>query len=440
MMTRLSVKEEGSLPTNNFFKMALPGSTRQGLGAGLLALLCLLVLAGLAGCDQKASETEVGQAPTEVGVVTLHPESVMLTTELSGRTTASLVADVRPQVDGIVRERLFREGSEVKAGDILYRIDPSTYQAAYDSAVAALQQAQAALPSSESKAKRYAELIRHKAISSQDYEDAKATYEGDKAAVAAAKADIETARINLDHTVIRAPISGRVEKSDLTPGTLVTANQSSALTTIRRLDPINVDVTQSSSSFLDLRQAIAAGRISTAGSTVSVQLKLENGTIYPQAGTLEFSEANVDESTGTYTVRAEFPNPDRLLLPGMYVRAIVQDGVVDNCFLVPQRAVTRNTKGEPVALFVGKDGKVEQRVLSVSRNIGNSWLVDSGLNDGDQIIVQGSQYVGAGQAVVTKEMVVVDATGEVIEKPAAEAKDAPVAPSDGSVDPAAQES
>lgn len=377
-------------------------------------MLCLLLLTGIAGCKEKDSKAETPPpAPTEVGVITLHPQSVELTTELPGRTTASLMADVRPQVDGIIQERLFTEGSEVKAGDVLYRIDPSSYEAAYASAMAALQEAEAALPSAKSKAVRYSGLIQHKAVSTQDYEDAKSTYQRDLAAVASAKAQVLTARINLDHTKIKAPISGKVGKSALTPGALVTANQSRALTTIRSLDPINVDVTQSSTSLLNMHQAIASGRVSSAGGRVSVKLKLENGSIYPLKGTLEFSEANVNESTGTYTLRAEFANPDRLLLPGMYVRAIVIEGVVDNCFLVPQRAVSRNTKGDPVAWFVNKDGKVEERQLQVEQNIGNSWLVETGLKDGDQVIVQGSQFVSAGQQVRTRQLVIEEATGEV---------------------------
>jgi membrane fusion protein (multidrug efflux system) len=379
----------------------------------LAACLCLLVLAVLPGCDEKTSQAQVPAAPVEVGVVTLHRQSVVLTTELPGRTSASLVAEVRPQVDGIIRERLFREGSEVKAGDVLYRIDPATYQAAYDNAVAALQQAQAALPSSESKAKRYAELIRHGAISKQDYEDAKATFEEDRAAVAAATAAVETARINLGYTAIKAPISGRIDKSALTPGALVTANQATALTTIRSLDPVNVDLTQSSNSFLDLRQAIASGRMTTLGPKIGVRLKLENGTLYPLEGTLEFAEANVDQGMGTYTLRAEFPNPDRLLLPGMYVRAIVKQGVVDDCFLVPQRAVSRNTKGEPVVLLVDQNDTVRERILAVRQNVGNSWLVDTGLEDGDRVVVKGSQFVSVGQKVAPTAMVVDDATGEL---------------------------
>lgn len=406
------VKEESDLSHLAISNLFSPTALRRAGAGALLPLACLLALFALAGCGEKASEAKVKAAPVEVGVVVMHPQDVPLTTELPGRTTSSLVADVRPQVAGIVRERLFREGGEVKEGDVLYRIDPSTYQAEYNSAVAALKKAEAALPSSASKAKRYSELIRHKAISNQDYEDAKAVYEADLAAVASARAEVENARINLDHTEIKAPISGRIEKSELTPGALVTANQSSALTTIRQMDPINVDVTQSSSSYLTVRQAIASGRISV-GTTMTVQLKLENGTIYPYPGKLEFSEAKVDESTGTYTLRAEFPNPERLLLPGMYVRAIVSDGTVNGCFLAPQRAVGRNTKGEPVGLFVDKDGKVTQRVLSVRKSIGHDWLVDAGLSDGDRLIVEGSQFVRPGQVVTAKEMVLDVETGEV---------------------------
>ncbi|WP_419785653.1 efflux RND transporter periplasmic adaptor subunit [Pseudodesulfovibrio sp.] len=412
MTPLLGVKEESALLNNEISKTSRISPSRRNPAAGLLALACLLVLFALSGCGEKASEAKAKPTPVEVGVIVMHPQSVPLTTELPGRTTSATVAVVRPQVDGIVLERLFREGSEVNAGDVLYRIDPAPYRAAYNSALAALKKAEASLPSSASKAKRYSELIQHKAISNQDYEDAKSVYESDLAAVASARAEVQTAKINLDYTDIKAPISGRIEKSELTPGALVTANQSSALTTIRQMDPINVDLTQSSSSYLTVRQAIAAGRI-TVGPTMTVQLKLENGTIYPYPGKLEFSEAKVDEGTGTYTLRAEFPNPDRLLLPGMYVRAIVSDGLVNNCYLVPQRAVSRNTKGEPIALTVEKDGKVAQRVLSVRKSIGNSWLVDGGLSDGDKIIVDGSQFVRPGQPVNTKEMTVDDATGEV---------------------------
>ena len=394
----------------------------------VLTLVCLLFVAALAGCEDKSSQARPAPGPVEVGVITLHPQSVPLSTELPGRTTASLVAEVRPQVDGIIRERLFREGSEVQAGEVLYRVVPSTYQAEYSNALAALKRAQAALPSSENKAKRYAELIGQDAISRQDYQDAQAVYEADLAAVAAAQAALDSAQISLDYTEIKAPISGRIEMSDLTPGALVTANQSAPLTTIRQLDPINVDLTQSSTTMLNLRQAIASGVISVEGKALTVKLKLENGTIYPYEGTVEFSGAKVDESTGTYTLRAEFPNPDLLLLPGMYVRAIIQDGIYQNCFLVPQRAVSRTPKGEPVAMFVNKDGKVEQRILKVRRSYGHSWLVGSGLNDGDRVVVQGTQFIRNGQTVKVKNMLVDDATGKLKLVQTPETPQAPAAP------------
>jgi membrane fusion protein (multidrug efflux system) len=409
MKSLSSVKEESALQILSIYSRFATGR----IAYVPLLLLSLLVLGGLAGCEDKTPKASANRAPVEVGVEVLHPQSVPLTTELPGRTTASLVAEVRPQVDGILRERLFREGSEVQAGEVLYRVAPSTYKAEYSNALAALKKAQASLPSSQSKAKRYAELIDQGAISEQDYQDAKAVYESDLAAIASAKAALESAKISLDYTEIRAPISGRVEMSDLTPGALVTANQSAPLTTIRQLDPINVDLTQSSTTMLNLHQAIASGAITVEGKTMTVKLKLENGTIYPYEGTVEFSGAKVDESTGTYTLRAEFPNPDRLLLPGMYVRAIIEDGVYQNGYLVPQLAVGRTPKGEPTALFVDKDNKVQQRILKVRGSHGNSWLVGSGLKDGDRLVVQGSQSVHPGQVVTVKEMVVDDATGEI---------------------------
>lgn len=383
------------------------------IGAFLALAACLLLLIGVSGCGEQKAEAPKAQPPREVSAVTLHPQSVVLTAELPGRTTASLVAVVRPQVAGIILERLFREGGEVTAGDVLYRIDPATYQAAYDNAMAALQKAEAAVPSSRNKAQRYKELFRGNALSSQDYEDAAATLAADEAAVASAKAAVQTARINLNYTKITAPISGQIDKSSLTPGALVTANQERALTTIRKIDPINVDVIQSSANLLDFRQALASGRIKGIGSKVSVKLKLENGTIYSHTGTLEFAEANVDEAMGTYTLRAEFPNPERLLLPGMYVRAVVEEGVVDNSYLIPQRALTRNAKGEATGMFVDATGKVEERILPVERNIGNFWLVESGVNDGDRIIVEGSQWVHNGQEVTVKDVIIDNATGEI---------------------------
>ncbi len=349
-------------------------------------------------------------------MVTLHPQSVAITAELPGRTTASLVAEVRPQVGGLVQERLFQEGSEVKQGDGLYRIDPAPYQAAYDSAAADLQKAEASVPSAQAKVERYQGLIKQNAVSKQDLDDAIATLAQARADVASGKAALETARINLDYTTIRAPISGRIDTSTLTPGALVTASQDTALTTIRTLDPINVDVTQSSTNLLNLRQAIAAGKIRITGDNVSVRLKLENGTLYPLTGQLEFSESSVSEATGTYTIRAVFPNPDRLLLPGMYVRALVEEGVAPNSFLVPQRAVSRNTKGEATALFVDAEGKIATRVLDVGQSVGNNWLVNGSVQDGERIVVEGSQFVRSGQAVDAVEVIIDDTTGEVRER------------------------
>ena len=384
---------------------------RSALLPSTLALLLALV-----GCDGREAGQPQGpgaQGRPQVGVVTVRPQSVAITAEMPGRTTASLVAEVRPQVGGIITSRLFEEGSEVKAGDALYQIDPASYQAAYDSAVASQQKAEAAVPSAQSKVERYQGLIKQNAVSKQDYDDAVASLAQAKADVAAAKADVDTARINLDYTRITAPIGGRIDKSTLTPGALVTASQDTALTTIRTLDPINVDVTQSSTNLLNLRQAIREGRIKISGDRVQVRLELDNGETYAHPGTLEFTSAYVDTTTGTYGVRAQFPNPDRLLLPGMYVRAVIEEGVAPDSFLVPQRGVTRNSKGEPVALVVNADNKVEQRVLAVSRSVGNNWLVDDGITDGDRVIVEGSQFARPGQDVTPVDVVVDESTGEV---------------------------
>ncbi|CAH1661181.1 multidrug efflux pump membrane fusion lipoprotein AcrA [Chelatococcus asaccharovorans] len=386
---------------------------RLAVGGKLCASLVIAWM--LAACDPQSGAGPATPPPAraQVGVVTVRPQSVAITAEMPGRTTASLVAEVRPQVSGIIKSRLFEEGSEVKAGNPLYQIDPASYQATYDSSTASLQKAEAGVPSAQAKVERYQGLIRQNAISKQDLDDAVASLAQARADVASAKAAVETARINLDYTRITAPIGGRVDKSTLTPGALVTASQDTALTTIRTLDPINVDVTQSSTNLLNLRQAIAAGRIKISGDTVKVRLRLDNGETYPHPGTLEFTSAYVDQTTGTYGVRARFPNPDRLLLPGMYVRALIEEGVAPDSFLVPQRGVTRNTKGEPVALVVNADNKVEQRVLTVSRSVGNSWLVDTGIKDGDRVIVEGSQFARPGQDVTPVDVVVDDTTGEV---------------------------
>lgn len=349
-------------------------------------------------------------------MVTLHPQSVTITAELPGRIVASQEAEVRPQITGIIQKRLFEEGREVAERAPLYQIDPAPYQAAYDSAVATWQKAEAAVPSAKAKLERYQELVKQNAVSKQDLDDAKAALGQARADVATAKANVETARINLDYTTIKAPIGGRTDKSSLTPGALVTASQTVVLTTIRTLDPVYVDVTQSSTNLLNLRQAIDEGRIKLSGPDVSVKLKLENGTIYPLSGKLEFAEANVNTATGTFTVRATFPNPKRVLLPGMYVRAIVEEGVAPNSFLVPQRAVTRNTKGEATAMFLGRDDKIEERVLTTGRSVGHNWLVTGGVKDGDRVIVEGTQLVRAGQLAAGAEVTIDETTGEVRER------------------------
>ncbi len=375
-------------------------------------LALLLLAAAAAGCNSEKAAAPPPQQ-TQVSVVVLHPQPVAITAELPGRVAANLVAEVRPQVGGIIKSRLFKEGSEVKAGDLLYEIEPAPYQAAYDSAVAAQQKAEAAAVNARLRAERYRELLQRNAASQQDTDDATATLAQARADVAAAKASVETARINLDFTKVTAPIGGRVDRSTLTPGALVTANQAVALTTIRQLEPINVDVIQSSTNLLNFRQAVAEGRLKLSGGNVAVKLKLDTGADYPQAGKIEFAESTIDVTTGTFTVRAEFPNPDRLLLPGMFVRAVVEEGIAPNSFLLPQRAVTRNPKGEATAKFVQADGKVEQRVLTTRRSIGNNWLVDTGVKDGERVIVEGGQLVRPGQTVTANEVSVDEATGEL---------------------------
>ncbi len=379
-----------------------------------------IVVILLAGCNQQPAAQNGGRTvKSEVSAMTLHPQSVAITADLPGRVSANLVAEVRPQVGGIIRSRNFKEGSEVKEGDVLYEIDPSSYQASYDSAVAALQKAEGAVPNAQAKLDRYAGLSAQSAVSQQNFDDAKSTLVQAQADVASAKAALETARINLDYTKIRAPISGRVDASTVTVGALVTAEQTTALTTIRQLDPINVDVTQSSTNLLRFRRAVEEGRLKTSGENVSVRLTLEDGTQYKESGTLEFAEAAVAETVGTLNVRASFPNPERVLLPGMYVRATIQEGVAENSFLVPQRAVTRNTKGEPIAFFVSADGKIQQRVLTVQRSIGNSWLVGKGVEEGDRVVVEGIQRVRDGQEVNVALVTVDDASGNLEQASAA---------------------
>ncbi len=378
-----------------------------------LAAPALALLLGAAACRDRHPADGAAAAPaTPVSVIALHRQSVPLSTELAGRVVASLESEVRPQISGVVRERLFVEGSDVQAGQPLYRIDPAPYQAAYDSAKAALQRAEAAVPTALARADRNAILTRAQAMSKQEYETSVETLAQARASVAVERAALETARINLAYTTIRAPISGRIDKSSLTPGALVTESQGTALTTIRLIDPINVDLTESSANLLNLRQAIDAGRVSPSGGKVRVRLRLENGASYPLEGTLQFSESSVNAATGTVTLRAVFPNPQRLLLPGMYARAVLETGAVRDAFLVPQRAIGRNPRGEATALFV-RDGKVVEQVLEGAREHGNDLIVERGVHDGDQVIVEGSLAVRDGDAVKASLVAIDPATGRV---------------------------
>jgi membrane fusion protein (multidrug efflux system) len=310
------------------------------------------------------------------------------------------ISDVRPQVSGIILKRLFVEGSEVKAGQVLYEIDPKSYQAAYDNARAALASAVANAVTKVAEAKRYASLLKVNAIAVQTYDDARAAADQAKAAVEQAKANLETAKINLGYTKVTAPISGRIGISTVTPGALVTADQSTSLTTIQTLDPIYVDIPQSSAQLLQLEQAVSQGKLNPVQKmSANVDLVLPDGSNYPQKGKLQFADVTVDPNTGSVTLRAIFPNPDRVLLPGMFVETKVAEGVDPHAILAPQQGVARNPKGQPTALVVGKDNKVEMRILTVGRAIGNDWLVHSGLKAGDRLIVEGLQKVKPGQVV-----------------------------------------
>lgn len=356
----------------------------------------------LAACDgQNAGAPTGAGSEQEVGVVTLRGQSVTLSSELTGRVNATMTSDVRPQVDGIIKQRLFTEGAEVKAGQVLYQIDPASYQASYDQAAAQLKNAQATVQSTRLKSQRYAALVKENGVSQQDADDAKAAYLAAVASVAQYQAALETARINLAYTQVRAPISGRIGISSVTPGALVTASQTDALATIRALDPIYVDLTQSSAQLLKLRRQQAALQ---RGAVTPVAIKLEDGTSYAHAGKLALTEVAVDEATGSVTLRAVFPNPEHELLPGMYVHATVDNGVDPKAILAPQQGITRNAKGEATALVVDEQNNVAQRTVSAERVVGSNWLIGSGLNEGDRLIVEGTSKVTIGAAVKPVEV------------------------------------
>lgn len=332
-------------------------------------------------------------APT-VGVYEVKPQSLVVNAELAGRTAAYRIAEVRPQVSGIIIERSFHEGGNVETGQSLYQIDPATYQANYASALAILARDEAALNTARLKAERYADLVKIKAVSQEAYDDADAILKQARATVAMSKAALQTAQISLDYTKVRAPIAGRIGRSTITQGALVTSNQTTALATIRQLDPIYVDVTQSSAELLRLKRILDSG--SPENLSTTVELILEDGSLYAHKGELKFSEVTVDESTGSVTLRALFPNPQQQLLPGMYVRARVQESIHQQAILVPQQAVSRDAKGNASALLLNTDNQVEMRALNVVRAVGNQWLIGSGLAAGDRVIIDGLQKVRPG--------------------------------------------
>ncbi|KPW52702.1 hypothetical protein ALO95_200187 [Pseudomonas syringae pv. antirrhini] len=349
----------------------------------------LALLTVLSGCDKK-TDPAPPPPPQKVSVVTLHPRSVNLTSDLPGRTNAFRMAEVRPQVDGIILKRLFKEGSEIKEGQQLYQIDPSTYEAE-------LASAQSNVERYRSLTGRYKQLIDEQAVSKQEYDTAHAQQ-------SQAEAQVKSAQINLRYTKVLAPISGRIGRSAVTEGALVSNGQEMALATIQQLDPIYVDVTQSYGDMLKLRRALASGQLLTAGDNAAkVNLTLEDGSEYPLPGALEFSEVSVEQTTGSVTLRAVFPNPDHVLLPGIFVHARLPDGIADKAILAPQIGVTRNLQGRPTAMVVTPDNKVEQRELKVSRTVGQDVLVEDGLKDGDKVIVEGLQFVKPGATVEPHE-------------------------------------
>lgn len=373
---------ESSLRTD----LSFPLPSRQA------AVVALCLLAAACGNAKKPEKQ-----PVEVGVVTLTAQNVTVSTELPGRTASTMMSEVRPQVAGVVQKRLFTEGSYVRAGQPLYQIDPSLYRASRDEAQATLANAQATAAAAEAKARRYRLLGQSEAVSAQDRDDVIATARQAGAAVQQARASLQTAGINLTFTQVRAPISGRIGRSAVTPGALVTASQTTALATIQQLDPIFVDITQSSTSLLALRRALAAGKALPA--SAAIRLKLDDSTDYPLEGRVEFAEPIVDPNSGTITLRARFPNPDSLLLPGMFVRVVAPQAVVPNAILAPQQGISRDPRGLATALVVDRAGKVERRTVTAGQAIGDKWLITAGLKAGDRLIVEGTDKVQPGDKV-----------------------------------------
>ncbi|CAO3411227.1 efflux RND transporter periplasmic adaptor subunit [Azospirillum largimobile] len=366
------------------------------------------LIAVLAGCNQQkqaSGQPQGGGGPPEVSVLTIEPQRLPVTTELPGRTAAYRVAEIRPQVSGIVLKRLFREGSDVKAGDQLYQIDPATYEASLASAQADVQKAEANLQAARNKAARYGDLVKNSVVSKQDFDDVQASLKQNEAQLAAAKAAYNLASINLNYTKVFAPISGRIGKSAVTEGALVTSNQATALATIQQFDPIYVDVTQTASQLMKLREDMETGRIRPAEpGKIPVTLFLNSNasgddTAYPAKGELQFADVTVDAGTSSVQLRAVFPNPNKDLLPGLFVRARVEQGVAGNAITVPQAAVSRGPDGSARVWVVGADNKAAQRTIKTERAVGNVWLVSDGLAAGERVVVEGLQKVKPGAEV-----------------------------------------
>ena len=384
-----------------FFRLSGGWSTR------LLALG--LVLTATSGCDEQpnrasASTPQPVPAAVAVTVQTLERREIPVSSVLPGRTAPFRVAEVRPQVGGVLRERLFTEGEAVRAGEPLFQIDPAPFEAAVRRAEAALARIEAAERLALSTANRLRSLARSQVVSEQNLENAEATLRQAQADILSNRAALETARIDLSYTRVASPISGRTNRSNVTPGALVTGNQTSALVSVTQLDPMLVDITQPSSALLQQRRDVASGALRRPSADRAVaRLLLEDGSEYPHAGEIQFSEVIVDQGTGSVTIRAVFPNPDQLLLPGMFVRARIEEGVTDRALLVPQRAVLRTPRGEPMAFVVNAEGVVESRLLRANRVIGNDWLVTEGVAPGDRVIIEGLQRVRAGIRVQPSE-------------------------------------
>ncbi|MBN9573875.1 MAG: efflux RND transporter periplasmic adaptor subunit [Alicycliphilus denitrificans] len=364
----------------------------------MACVLALVLL--LAACGDRNAKPAAAEQPPEVGVVTLQPERRVVTTELPGRTTAFLSAEIRPQVGGIVQKRLFIEGARVAAGQVLYQLDPAPYEVALASAQAQLSKARATLNTAQTNARRNAELVKIDAVSRQVYDDSQAAVAQAQSDVGVAAAAVEAARINLGYTRIKSPIAGLTTTSAVTPGALVTANQAAALTTVSQIDPLYVDVTQSSSEVLRLKGDLAAGRFKREGKgDARVAIKLDDGSTYAQEAVLRFSGVQVNPATGAVTLRAVVPNPDGLLMPGMYVRAVLEAGVNEQTLLAPQQAVTRDPAGNPSVLVVTPEDKVERRRIATGAAVGNRWEVLSGLAAGERVLVDGAQRARPGDTV-----------------------------------------